>query len=534
MSKLSTIPVIDLFAGPGGLGEGFSAETHYNNRVFEIKLSIEMDEHAHKTLELRSFFRQFKKGKAPEEYYAVLREESLAKREKLKYVLYQKYPAEFSKARQEAWLAELGSEETPTKVVDERIKSALNGRNEWLLIGGPPCQAYSLAGRSRVGGMSSDDKRVYLYQEYLRILAVHHPTVFVMENVKGLLSATVEDEKVFDWMLRDLHDPASVVKKSDSPKYKIYSLTTRPDHFSSKGNPQYKSDRDYLIQAEKYNIPQKRHRVILLGIRDDVDVQPGILQLSKAEVSCQAVLDDMPRIRTSLNKSFLKSEIVNNKKKRFYTKETDTDANWVKKVSNFKQQIATWLDLEHDVFQQKTVVPIHGTGSEFIECTSPSEGNPLYDWYRDEKLHGVCNHQSRSHLSEDLLRYLFSCYYSSTHGRFPRLADFGAYSTQLLPDHANVKSGKFVDRFRVQLAEKPATTVTSHISKDGHYFIHYDPEQCRSLSVREAARLQTFPDNYLFCGSRTAQFHQVGNAVPPYLSRQIAQIVHNVFKKSQR
>ena len=124
------------------------------------------------------------------------------------------------------------------------------------------------------------------------------------------------------------------------------------------------------------------------------------------------------------------------------------------------------------------------------------------DWFEDERLGGVCNHETRSHIRADLHRYFFVSAFARVHNRSPLLDDF---PPQLLPKHENVvealEESKFNDRFRVQFEGRPSTTVTSHISKDGHYFIHYDPTQCRSLTVREAARLQTLPGQLLFRGA---------------------------------
>ena len=137
-------------------------------------------------------------------YYDVLRASNLKDREKLTRELFEAYPDKTKKTNEETWHAELGAKEFPKRTVDRRIEQELKGERNWVLIGGPPCQAYSLVGRSRVGGIGKDDHRVYLYKEYLRVIARHHPAVFVMENVKGLLSAELNGERIFDWIKRRL------------------------------------------------------------------------------------------------------------------------------------------------------------------------------------------------------------------------------------------------------------------------------------------------------------------------------------------
>ena len=525
MSKLKNIPVIDLFAGPGGLGEGFSSVVNGKNKVFEIKLSIEKDENAYKTLQLRSFSRQFHIKRLPEKYYSVLRATSLKSREILTKELFKAYPSQAKKAEAETWRAELGGKDFPKRIVDKRIEQELKDIKNWVLIGGPPCQAYSLVGRSRVGGIGKDDHRVYLYEEYLRIIARHHPAVFVMENVKGLLSAKVNKEKIFERIMRDLRKPGRIFKRYKSPEYKIYSLVTDT----------VKNDRDFLVKAEDYGIPQKRHRVILLGVRNDIKQVPGVLKTKRDKITLKEIIGQLPKIRSVMNRKYIGYETVlkngKEKKKRSYRKINDSDENWEILITNFHNEILSGNRRFKDNACRNFKSPSAGKGTEFVKSQNTiSKKSDLYNWFHDGNLNGVANHESRSHLSQDLKRYLFATIYSKKYKKSPKLSDYERHNMELLPDHKNAKSGKFSDRFRVQLADEPATTVTSHISKDGHYFIHYDPNQCRSLTVREAARIQTFPDNYLFCGSRTHQYHQVGNAVPPYLAYQVGVIVKKLFE----
>ena len=186
---------------------------------------------------------------------------------------------------------------------------------------------------------------------------------------------------------------------------------------------------------------------------------------------------------------------------------------------------------------------LNSTGGQFIRqpvSTPRGRQSPhvllFRDWVTRPAVGGVLLHEARSHMASDLARYLFAASFASEFRYSPRLAN---YPAALLPEHKNAVSADgssppFNDRFRVQCGHEPSWTIVSHIAKDGHYYIHYDPSQCRSLTVREAARLQTFPDDYFFEGTRTQQYMQVGNAVPPLLARSIAEIVRDLLKGPAR
>lgn len=517
------IPVIDIFAGPGGLGEGFCALLNDDEqRVFKIALSVERDYFAHQTLTLRSFFRQFEPNDVPCEYYEYLKGKIGID------TLYAKWPQQANNAKKEALCATLGEDPTaiPTSRLDEIIIDALQGEQNWLLIGGPPCQAYSIVGRSRRKETILDetkDERVGLYKQYLRILAVHSPAVFVMENVKGLLSAKTKSSSVFSKILHDLHDPAAVYREEyrangiqiNCPGYKIYSVNNKARGEDNQGIPLF-NQKDFIVHSEKYGIPQTRHRLIMLGIRNDINFIPDILQVEES-ISLSKVLSGLPKLRGALSKS------------------SDSGDQWkgsIKKI--FHRNVLNGIDsdVKKEVAKQfeNITIPRNETGAEFIKDDNISCKYQT-KWFIDQNLMGVCNHAARSHMESDLLRYFFASCYAKIKKNSPKLEDF---PLALLPNHHNVIEGinknKFGDRFRVQLWDQPSKTITSHISKDGHYYIHPDPKQCRSFTVREAARIQTFPDNYYFCGPRTEQFHQVGNAVPPLLAKKIGILVNDIFR----
>lgn len=519
------IPVIDLFAGPGGLGEGFSGYSVKNKSVFKIKVSIEKDELAHKTLLTRAFFRQFPLGNAPREYYEYL--SNATRNDSDLEKLFKLYPKEYKLAKSEAICAELGKTEDE-HIINSIINKRLRKNRNWVLIGGPPCQAYSVVGRSRMSkqrrediSLYESDKRHTLYLEYLKIIACFQPAVFVMENVKGLLSSKLNGRKIFDRILEDLENPLSAlndlqITDQNNLRYKIFPLVRSKNSLGF----EFEAD-DFVVKAEDYGVPQARHRVFLLGVRSDINVIPGKLLVSNQR-TVESVISDLPKIRSKLSKgadSFYEWKKVLN---------SILTATWFgRNFANVGDDLWTEIRETLNKISQSHLL----TGDEFV-CFSNLK-QLKEDCYYDSRLQGVCNHSTRGHINQDLHRYLYASAFAKVYDRSPTLKDF---PPELLPNHKNVnlalKGGMFSDRFKVQVKAKPATTITSHISKDGHYFIHPDPAQCRSLTVREAARIQTFPDNYLFEGLRTSQYQQVGNAVPPYLARQIAEIVHNILKIS--
>jgi DNA (cytosine-5)-methyltransferase 1 len=561
---MKDIPVIDVFAGPGGLNEGFSRFVSPHIR-FDVRLSIEKDPFACETLRMRSLFRQFNKGgRAPELYYDAVKGDTFAMkrlRETPAWKLADEHVRQWTLGEQDP------------EDVHSAIRDRLGGRKDWVLLGGPPCQVYSIIGRASMKGTGTNfrsekereahrqelervfatDHRHTLYRQYLQIVAFHEPALFVMENVKGILSADLPIEErqsgewtyepVFERIMADLRNPARAVNNDKGikklpnfrvggKKYRLMSFVKPPDLFGECSNPG-----DFVIECERYGIPQRRHRVIMLGIREDIDASDiEILERAKELVPAEALLKDFPRIRSSLSKDAETRKEYGD----------DSDAGWRRAVresipkdvlamidGKIKKRICQVLEKELDDMRQ---------GGSYVQGSArPSSGpKALRDFIHDPHLGGAIQHESRTHMASDLGRYLYSSVVAEMTKVSPKIDD---WPIGLVPNHKNVKTTPgqkkaivdvFRDRFRVQVWNQPATTVTAHVSKDGHYIIHPDPAQCRSLTVRELARLQTFPDNYYFAGPRTEQYQQVGNAVPPFLAFKLANVVADIIRANER
>jgi len=632
--------VIDVFAGPGGLGEGFSAyKDEDGNFPFQIQVSVEMEQYAHKTLRLRAFTRYFthRNMNLPSIYFDYIagknkllgkllefrtweeNEKTVTENDNNDWTVispefycsnvFQKAKSQYEEEWENILLAieqaiyearrmTLGPDK---KDIHKAIKEQIAPKTPTILIGGPPCQAFSTVGRSRRKGhvtnnviTNSDepavwdqdnDGRTWLYKEYIKTIHSFKPEIFVMENVRGMLSAKVDDEngdKVFVWkqIFADLNKPSNVVgRKSSKLEYDIYSLATDVKFTGNPEDLEKMNGADFVLNSKNYGIPQARERVILLGVRKNVSKKLGeafSAMLTKINTEQQThvsdAIADLPILRSGVGRQEHDYNGKNAPKKspvkaadelEFWNTELKAKLNTaVKRLKKSKcsHQNKVWeiLNLAYkghkhlskasrnhtnvtdtrfkstnDSIEKFTKFPFSRLTNEYLDRSKLTSVTQLNKWYRpdNEKLL-VLNHETRNHMDSDLCRYIYSASYSliapekgeRITPRLPELVEAG-----LDPKgHKNRES--FIDRFRTQIWDKPATTITSHISKDGHYYIHPDPSQMRSFTVREAARIQTFPDNYYFDGPRTAQFTQVGNAVPPLIANKIALVISGILK----
>jgi DNA (cytosine-5)-methyltransferase 1 len=510
----ATFGIVDLFAGPGGLGEGFASLVKDGHAPFHIGISVEKEASAHRTLMLRAFLREYRvrHDALPEQFidfHAGLIPEP-----------------DWSAVDADAWYAatdearrlELGTE-AATAAINGAIAKLRGSYDDTILIGGPPCQAYSLVGRARSRGkrgyVPEDDERHYLFREYIRVLDRLRPAAFVMENVKGMLSSTVESRLVFEMLMEDL----SSLGTGNGHLYELRAIEVEDGKASLQEVAQ---PSDFIVRAEEFGVPQRRHRVIIVGIRSDLArrADGASIAVSGMTRSVSDAIGAMPALRSGISRG------------------QDDASAWRREVIEAAKLLAgmPWGngdDQLRDAFSSVAKGLSDGSPPPRVASRLPegygSSNDALLRWLERPELRAIAQHETRGHMASDLGRYLFAAVFGAVRGYSPRAADF---PLALSPNHRNWQSGVFNDRFRVQLADEASTTVTSHISKDGHYFIHPDPMQCRSLTVREAARLQTFPDDYLFAGNRTQQYVQVGNAVPPFLALQIARLLMSALTPS--
>jgi len=443
---------VDLFAGCGGLSEGFS------RAGFHVVGHLERDKWACETLRTRVMFHFLRENGQLEWYYRYARGEVTREQIRLKF----------------APLSDL---------IESRVVEKEFGKNDYsqiisslrvglkaqavskvhVLLGGPPCQAYSLVGRARDPNRMQTDERHFLYEHYLKVLEDLAPDFFVLENVPGVLSATVGKEDIFQRMLGDF--------LSIKPAYEI-----APTYEEYRRNP-----RGYLVDAAKFKIPQKRRRVLLIGYRKS---------LAKSHPPVTQLFLDLRKLES-----------------------------------------ATMLDVSDAISDLPELKPGEGNDRWYGPYREASQLKEYQAEMREYSV-GVCNHRARTHMESDLERYKFFIQHHLNGDKRATLSDLLGERPDLKPAHQHLD--KFIDRFKVQWWTRPSVTVMAHIAKDGHYYIHPDNHQCRSFTVREAARCQSFTDNYFFEGPRTEQFKQVGNAVPPRMAEVVGRVLKTQLGKVYR
>lgn len=399
---MSDINYIDLFAGAGGLSEGFIKQG------YKSVAHVELDKAACFTIKTRIAYHYLIDNDKKEIYNSYLKGKITRKE------LYAYVPNEILDT---VINAEIGKD---NKEIFRVVDNSLKGKEVDLIIGGPPCQAYSLVGRARDKKGMKDDPRNYLYKEYAKFLKMYKPKIFVFENVLGLITA--EKGTYFKNMQK---------------------------YFRSIGY-----HLDYKVQhTEDFGVLQKRRRIILIGWKKGINFKYPVFDKIEHSYKVKDLLDDLKSLKPGEEKP----------------------------ITKYKKDITEYLER----FELRN-------GVDF-----------------------VTQHIARPHNERDLAIYKIAVQKlkKGERLRYPDLPEE-------LKTHNNQKS--FLDRFKVVDPNGYSHTMVAHIAKDGHHYIYPSLRQIRSLSVREAARIQSFPDDYFFEGGRSAAFRQIGNAVPPLMAKTIA------------
>ncbi len=448
-----TFFAIDLFAGAGGLSEGFK------QAGFDIIAQVEMDKWACETLRTRHLYHGLKAFGKGYLYRKYLRQE-VGREDVL-----DRFPDLSESISHRVIQATLGNDGTAPILQKIEVSRRYHGAPRFhVLLGGPPCQPYSLAGRSRDPFGMKNVERHYLYRHYLEILESLQPDFFLYENVPGLFTARAEGKEIFVKILNDF--------SSLNPPYVITPPLEQV----------LEEPCSYILNSADFHIPQTRKRLILIGYRKSLEHKnPGIKNIFKG-----------------LQKLTLKNRGGGR------------------------------LTVEDAIGDLPALKPGEGSNGWFGSYSS-NVNLKSYPTSMRRDSPGISNHRARTHMQGDLERYRFFIEHHRNGNGAARLNDLIEESPDLIPNHRHLD--KFLDRFKVQWWDCPASTITAHICKDGHYYIHPDINQCRSFTVREAARCQSFPDNFKFEGPRTEQLRQVGNAVPPLLARVIGRYIRKELEK---
>ena len=326
----------------------------------------------------------------------------------------------------------------------EITKEIIGDQRVDVLVGGPPCQTFSSVGRAQDPDSMRNDPRNYLFENYLDILNFYRPKIFVFENVTGLLTAKPGGELIFPQILERMRETYNVIGDEDT----------------------------VTLNSVHYGVAQIRKRVILIGVRNDIELDP------------QEIYDRI-------------------EKTHYAPDEEPSTLNRYRTVRDAIEDLPSLLP---------------GEGKEEIDF-KPTKWNEYLDELRDKEFDKLYNHVARKHNEKDRERYRIL---SENNWQLKHLSD-------VRPDLIHHDPKHFGNRYTVQDYDKPGKTVVAHLYKDGNLFIHPDPSQERTFTVREAARVQSFPDDFKFVGARTHQFKQVGNAVPPLMAKAIAKAIREIL-----